>query len=290
MYNDLFSIGPVTVHTYGVMTAVGIICAYFIAMHRMKKRQMSQESMDRIFGLAIFMIVFGYLCSKLLYILTIIPHLADGSMTLAGAVTGGWVIYGGLLGGLLGGILYCRWKKAEFWEYMDVAVPAVAFAQGCGRIGCFFAGCCYGLETDSSWFYLEFTHSAFAPNHVHLIPTELIMSAGDFLLFFFLLFYEKKLQKKEGELIGMYLMLYSIGRFLVEFLRGDSIRGQIGVLSTSQFIGIFAAAAGAIILINRRKYGRNLEEVRALHEAEKEKAEADQSVVSVKTDGTGDGE
>ena len=184
-------------------------------------------------------------------------------MTLSGAITGGWVIYGGLFGGLLGGIIYCRWRKVDFWEYMDIAVPAVAFAQGCGRIGCFFAGCCYGLETDSSWFYLEFSNSAFAPNHVHLIPTELIMSAGDFLLFFVLLWYEKKVQKREGEVLGLYLTLYSIGRFIVEFFRGDTIRGQIGILSTSQFIGIFAAVAGLIILIVQRHNGRLVEELLA---------------------------
>lgn len=286
MYNDLFSIGPFTVHMYGVMTAVGIICAYFIASHRAKVKRLTQRKSDEIFGLAIFMILFGYLCSKLLYIVTIIPYLMDGSMTLSGAITGGWVIYGGLFGGLLGGIIYCRWRKVDFWEYMDIAVPAVAFAQGCGRIGCFFAGCCYGLETDSSWFYLEFSNSAFAPNHVHLIPTELIMSAGDFLLFFVLLWYEKKVQKREGEVLGLYLTLYSIGRFIVEFFRGDTIRGQIGILSTSQFIGIFAAVAGLIILIVQRHNGRLVEELLAENIRECEAAENATAVTEASAEDT----
>jgi phosphatidylglycerol:prolipoprotein diacylglycerol transferase len=258
---------------YGVMTAVGIISAYFLASHRMKKRNMPERKIDEIFGLAIFVIIFGYLCSKLLYIVTIIPYLIDGTMTLAGAITGGWVIYGGIFGGILGGLIYCKWKKLDFWEYTDVIVPPVAFAQGCGRIGCFFAGCCYGVETDSSWFYLEFSNSSFAPNHVHLVPTQLIMSAGDFLLYFFLLWYEKKVQKREGEVIGVYLMIYSIGRFIVEFFRGDTIRGQVGVLSTSQFIGIFAAIAGVIILVNRRKRGTTLEEAAAANVAENAEVE-----------------
>lgn len=283
MYNDLFSIGPVTVHTYGVMIAIGIICAYFIAAHRAKKCAMPQRKIDEIFGLAVMMILFGFLFSKLLYLLTIIPYLADGSMTLSGAITGGWVIYGGLFGGVIGGILYSKWRKVDFWEYMDIAVPAVAFAQGCGRIGCFFAGCCYGEETTSSWFYLEFTNSAFAPNHVHLIPTQLIMSAGDFLLFFLLLWYEKKVQKREGELLGMYLTVYSIGRFLVEFLRGDAIRGQIGILSTSQFIGIFAAAAGFIILIRQRKCGLAVEELAARNAEESAQEAADKGADAADT-------
>lgn len=248
MYNDLFSIGPITIHTYGVMIAIGIIAAYFLADHRAKQKGLPEKEREKIFGLLIACVVFGFLCSKILYIITIIPELAAGTLTLSDAITNGWVIFGGLLGGLLGGILYCKWRKMNVWMYFDIAFPAVALAQGFGRIGCFFAGCCYGVETDGP-LYTEFTHSAYAPNGVHLVPTELIMSAGDFLLFAFLVLYGKKWQKKEGELAGWYLTLYSIGRFIVEFWRGDLIRGQVGPLSTSQFIGLFTVAAGILILV-----------------------------------------
>lgn len=253
MYNDLFSIGPLTIHTYGLMTAIGIIAAYFLADHRANKKGLTEEMRNKVLGLAIFCVVFGYLCSKLLYILTIIPELTAGTLTLRDAISNGWVIFGGLLGGILGGWIFCRWQKVSFWVYADIAIPAVALAQGFGRIGCFFAGCCYGVETKSRWFYTEFSHSLYAPNHVHLVPTELIMSAGDFLLFAFLLLYEKKWQKKTGELIAVYLILYSTGRFIVEFWRGDLIRGQIGPLSTSQFIGLFTVAAGIIMFIYLRR-------------------------------------
>lgn len=263
MYNDLFSIGPLTIHTYGVMTAVGIVSAYFTADHRANKKGLSEEMRNKVLGLAVFCVVFGYLCSKLLYIITIIPQLASGAMTLADAISNGWVIFGGLLGGILGGLIFCKWQKADFWTYADIAIPAVALAQGFGRIGCFFAGCCYGVETDSTWFYTEFSHSLYAPNGVKLVPTELIMSAGDFLLFAFLLLYEKKWQKAKGELIAVYLMAYSVGRFIVEFWRGDLIRGQVGPLSTSQFIGLFTAAAGLImfILLRTGKAGSGPEEI-----------------------------
>jgi phosphatidylglycerol:prolipoprotein diacylglycerol transferase len=253
LYNDLFSIGPVTVHTYGLMIGIGIICAYFLAEHRAKQKGMTEREKDKIFGLVIACVVFGFLCSKILYIITIIPELAAGTLTLGDAVSNGWVIFGGLLGGLLGGILYCKWQRLNVWLYFDVAFPAVALAQGFGRIGCFFAGCCYGVETDGP-IYLEFTHSNYAPNGVHLVPTELIMSAGDFLLFAFLVLYDRKWKKKEGELAGWYLTLYSIGRFIVEFWRGDLIRGQVGPLSTSQFIGLFTAAAGILILLYLRRH------------------------------------
>ena len=248
MYNDLFSIGPFTVHTYGVMTAIGIIAAYFLMEHLAKKKGLDTE---RIFWLLIWCLVFGYLGSKILYFITILPQLIADPSLFVRSLTDGWVMYGGLLGGILGGHLYCRYKKLNSWAYFDIGLPAVSLAQAFGRIGCFFAGCCYGAETDSA-FCIIFHHSDFAPNNIPLIPTQLIMSAGDFLLFAFLMLYDRK-KKNEGELTGAYLTLYSLGRFIVEFFRGDLARGAVGPLSTSQFIALFVCAFGVIIWILRVK-------------------------------------
>lgn len=94
-------------------------------------------------------------------------------------------------------------------------MPAVSFAQGFGRLGCFFAGCCYGRETDS-WFSITFTHSDFAPNGVKLLPTQLMSSAGDFLICGLLLLYAGR-KPKEGQVAAGYMVLYGIGRFIIEF-------------------------------------------------------------------------
>lgn len=248
MYNDLFSIGPLTFHTYGLCTAIGILLAYFTAERRAKKKNLDA---DRIFGIVVFCCIFGYLGSKLLYISTILPQIADNPSLLKESLADGWVIYGGILGGIFGGWLYCRIRKLPAWKYFDLCFPSVALAQAIGRIGCFFAGCCYGEETDGP-IYVEFSNSQFAPNHVHLIPTQLMSSAGDFLLWGFLLWYDGHRKKKDGEVTALYLIVYSVGRFLIEFLRGDTIRGQIGILSTSQFIGIFTALAGVLLLAARK--------------------------------------
>ena len=81
----------------------------------------------------------------------------------------------------------------------------------------------------------------------------MISSALDFLLFFFLILYDRKWKKRDGEVTAWYLILYSAGRFILEFWRGDAIRGAVGPLSTSQFIGIFTFLAGIILLALRRK-------------------------------------
>lgn len=163
----------------------------------------------------------------------------------------GFVVYGGILGGILAGWIYCKNKKVNFWKYFDLVMPSVALAQGFGRIGCLLAGCCYGKETDSI-FAITFHESEFAPNNVPLIPTEIYSSVLDFAHFALLLFIASR-KKKNGQVAACYLIFYSIGRFILEFFRGDLIRGSVGVLSTSQFISLFTGAAGIIILIFRSK-------------------------------------
>ena len=255
MYNDLFSIGPLTFHMYGLMTAIGIIAAYALMGSQAKKKHFSEEQSGHIIGLIAFCVIFGYIGSKFLYMLTILPQLLEDPSLFRRSLSDGWVVFGGLLGGMFGAWVFCRWKKLNVGKYFDLAFPAVALAQGFGRIGCFFAGCCYGVETESH-FSIVFKNSQYAPNHVHLVPTQLISSALDFLLCLFLLRCDKRKQKRDGELAALYLILYSAGRFVLEFWRGDLERGAVGVLSTSQFIGVFTFLVGVILFIKIRMSGR----------------------------------
>ena len=130
-------------------------------------------------------------------------------------------------------------------------LPSVALAQGFGRIGCFLAGCCYGKETESV-FSVIFQNSEYAPNHVALIPMQLYSGGLDFLHFLLLLLIARN-KKEDGQVTACYLIFYSIGRFVIEFFRGDIIRGSVGILSTSQFISIFTGIAGIVLLIRIRK-------------------------------------
>ena len=166
-------------------------------------------------------------------------------------ISDGFVVYGGIIGGILAGCLYCYIKKTDFWKYFDLVMPSVALAQGFGRIGCLLAGCCYGRETNSI-FSITFQNSDFAPNHVALIPTQIYSSVLDFLHFGILLYIARH-KKKDGQVAACYLIFYSIGRFVLEFFRGDLIRGSVGMLSTSQFISLFILVAGILILVIRSK-------------------------------------
>ncbi len=241
MYNDLFSIGPITVHSYGLFTAIGLIAAILLASARAKKRGLSE---DICYGILFSGVIFGYFCSKLTYVLVEWDSfIKDPKLFLSQS---GFVVIGGLTGGVIAAWVYCRIKKVKFMDYFDLCMPSVAIAQGFGRIGCFMAGCCYGKETDSP-IGIAFTHSNYAPNNVPLIPTQLISSAANFLNMALLLFIAKK-AKKKGLVAAVYMLTYSVGRYLIEYLRNDE-RGAIGPFSTSQFFSLIIFAVGVLFFV-----------------------------------------
>lgn len=230
MVNEI-QVGPITIHMYGLMIGIGFIVAYFICCHRAKKKDLNE---DILWGILICSILGMLIGSRLVYYLICFPEILKNPSILWD-FQNGYVVYGGIIAGVLFSYLYCKKKQVPFLEYFDLVMPSVSVAQGFGRIGCFLAGCCYGRET-TSWFHIIYTHSQFAPNNVPLIPTQLISSAGNFIIAGVLFYYSKK-SRTTGMVGAMYLILYSIGRFFIEIFRND-YRGSIGSFSTSQWIAI----------------------------------------------------
>lgn len=241
MFNDI-SIGPFTIHMYGLMIAIGFLAALALCSYRGKKRGMDD---DIIWGIFLCAVVGGFAGTRLLYYLVELPQIIKDPSILWN-FKNGYVVYGGIIGGILASYCYCRKKSVSFFEYFDLVMPAVSLAQGFGRIGCFFAGCCYGRETDA-WYGITFHQSNFAPNGVKLIPTQLISSAGDFIFCGILLWYAGR-KPKTGRVAAAWMLLYGAGRFVLEFLRND-FRGSVMGLSTSQFISIGIVAAGAALYL-----------------------------------------
>lgn len=247
MYNDWLTIGPITIHGYGFMIAVGILVGFWVMERQARKYGLNESIADNIVYVAL---VVGYLCSKLTYtIINFNDFLKDPIHFLFNS--SGWVVYGGILGGILGAYIYCRMKKVNFMDYFNLIIPTVALAQAFGRIGCFFAGCCYGKETHSH-FGVVFPEHSLAPAGIPLVPTQILSSIGDFCLFY-ILFKIYNDNKTRNQTAAWYLILYSIGRFMIEFLRGDVERGYIGFLSTSQMISIVVAIAGVFLLLKQKK-------------------------------------
>ncbi|MBE5938147.1 MAG: prolipoprotein diacylglyceryl transferase [Lachnospiraceae bacterium] len=239
MYNDILTIGPVTIHGYGLMIGIGILCAIFAGIWLAKKKGLSP---DEVYNLTFVCVIAGISCAKLLFCIVEWKNFIKDPLGTLGS--DGFVVYGGIIGGTLIAGLYTKIRKLDFWDYFDLVLPSVAIAQGFGRIGCFLAGCCYGQRTDS-WFGITFHDSGYAPNGVALYPTQLMSSAGCFIMAGILFFYARK-DRAKGKTGALYLIMYSIGRAIIEMFRND-YRGSIGFLSTSQFISIFILIIGLII-------------------------------------------
>ena len=252
MKNELLQLGPVTIYGYGLMIALGILSAYVLACCRAGKKNVN---MDHVFSLILWCLAGGFIGSKILFWITEWKNVVANPVFLRYTLMDGFVDYGGILGGIAAGYGYCRWKKLNFLEYFDFLMPSVALAQGFGRIGCLLAGCCYGKETESV-LAIVFHSSDYAPNGIPLIPVQIYSSLLDFLNMAVLLWASSR-KKKDGQVAGLYLLLYSLGRFLLEFLRGDLERGNVGSLSTSQFISLFTAAAGALLIFRKNRMQRH---------------------------------
>ena len=248
MHNELLHIGPLTVYGYGFMIAMGVLAAWFVAEQRARKLKLACE---HIFYLVVWCAIGGFTSAKILFWITNWREFLQNPRQIIGS--DGFVVYGGIIGGILVGWLYCRIKKLKFLEYFDLMMPSIALAQGFGRIGCFLAGCCYGCPS-TSWWGVTFPAGGIAPAGIPLIPTQLISAGGDFLLAAVLILFSRH-AKRSGDVGAAYLVLYGIGRFLIEFLRNDE-RGSVSLLSTSQFISLFILAGGVVLFWSNFHRGR----------------------------------
>ena len=232
--------------TYGVIVFIGIIIGiffaikYFTKFNNLQKNDVIYCSCYAIIGLAIG--------AKLLYIITNIPFLIenysnlDFKSTIEYMFRGGFVFYGGLIGAVLGIYIYAIQFKISFKCLLLTLIPATPLIHSIGRIGCFFAGCCYGIEYNG-FGSIIFYNTPFAPTNIPLFPTQILESICNLIIFIILVSTYKK-YVGTYKTLTLYCILYSIVRFLIEFLRGDSIRGMFLNISTSQWISILVLFIG----------------------------------------------
>lgn len=241
MYNDLFSIGSLTVHTYGLCYALAAITAVLVARKRAKARGMDPEE---VVNIALYGVLCGVIGAKLFYVVLHLREVIERPRLL---ISGdGLLMYGALMAVTLFLVLYFRKKKLRAGDWLDVCMPCVSLAQCIGRIGCFFAGCCYGIETDSP-LGVVFPAGNFAPSGVRLVPTQLISAAGN-LCFAFLGFAWTKKETRKHTAIWLYMALLGSGRFVMDFFRGDK-QNVVGTVSVSQWISLAMALAGVLGLV-----------------------------------------
>jgi phosphatidylglycerol:prolipoprotein diacylglycerol transferase len=162
---------------------------------------------------------------------------------------GGLVFYGGFLGALLVVIIYLKVYRLPLGKTVDIAAVSLPLGHSLGRIGCFFAGCCYGKTCHMPW-AVTFRHTeSLAPLNTPLHPTQLYLSFANLMVFLIIFSYRSK-KHFDGQLFLIYVIFYGINRSIIETFRGDFRGGTfLELFSISQVIGILFAAVSFIALI-----------------------------------------
>jgi phosphatidylglycerol:prolipoprotein diacylglycerol transferase len=232
-----------TLPMYGIMSALGMLAALVLIG---VTRKFTRFSEDQALSAALWAIISGFLGAKILYWITELKQIVADPSFLLHTLREGFVFYGAFIGGLAGIAIYALRKKLPFFSFTDYFVPGLVLGHAFGRIGCFFAGCCYGVECESP-ISIVFPTGGAAPSGVPLLPTQLMESAFLFLLCIALVLMLRK-KKPFATVTAWYMVLYGVWRFTIEFFRNDD-RGFVGALSTSQFISIFLILGGIALLV-----------------------------------------
>lgn len=236
MHPEILRIGPVTLYSYGLMIGLGFVAGVMVASYRARQKGIDPDS---LFWLFIALLVGGVVGGRLFYIV-LNPQYFSSLASVFDTRDGGLAIHGVLIGGIVALAAYSRFRTVRFVDLADLVSPSVALGQSLGRIGCFLAGCCYGIETGGSWGFA----TRFAPGLRH--PYQLYESAADFILFLGLLRVSSRMKVKGGVFLS-YGFGYSLIRFFLEFLRDNDTHvlglsyGQWGSLAAALVAaGVFA--------------------------------------------------
>ena len=256
MYPKLFELpwsipylGPITVYTYGVLLAAAYLLGLQYAMVRAKQRELDAT---RVMDLGIYIIISALIGAKLLLLITDFQTFKNNPAELLSLARSGGVFYGGLILAVVVALIYIRRVGLPLWTTCDVFAPGIALGHVIGRFGCFFAGCCWGKPTTLPW-GITFTDPFAAANvgtplNVPLHPTQLYEAGAEFLILALLLSTEKFGRRFAGRTFWLYMLLYAVSRFIIEFFRGDD-NGHVGILTTSQFISVILAPLAIAMLV-----------------------------------------
>ncbi|MCA1794141.1 MAG: prolipoprotein diacylglyceryl transferase [Desulfotignum sp.] len=246
MHPILFHFNGFTLYTYGFFLALGFITAVWFSKRNARFYDLKPDDISDLFFV---ILVCGILGARLLYVLINFAYFQHNLLEIFTIWKGGLVFFGGFIGGITGSIVMLKIKKLPVFKSADTIAPGVALGHAIGRLGCFFAGCCYGRECTLP-FAVTFTHpKSLAPLDVYLHPTQIYMVVANLCLFFILVWIQKH-KRFNGMVFVSYIIIYSVFRFIIEFFRGD-FRGNFffDFLSLSQGIGALVTIIALILLV-----------------------------------------
>lgn len=234
-----FDIFGLPIRWYGILISLGILLGTVIAMKRAKKEGINE---DRILDLLLYAIPAAVLGARAYYVFFNWDYYSGSFSKIINIREGGLAIHGGVLAAVMVGYFFCKYKNISFWKMADICAPSIILGQAIGRWGNFINQEAHGGPTDLPW--------GIVVDGVKVHPTFLYESIGNFLIFIFLIWYDKK-KKFDGEVFLLYFILYSVIRFFIEGLRTDSL--MMGDFRVAQLISLlFIVVCGSAIYFFRK--------------------------------------
>lgn len=253
MHPILFKLGPISIGTYGVFVAIGVFMAIIVGRYLARRDGINPEVLTDFY---IYSIIVGFLGAKVSLVITDFKEFSANPIEyLLQNIRYSGAFYGGFVLSVLFAVFFIKKKKLSFWKVADITSVSLPLGQAIGRWGCFFAGCCYGAPTNLPW-GLVFPEVPICSDGTKIHPWPLYEFALDFSIFLFLFYFFPK-RKFLGQSFLFYLLSYAVGRFLLEFLRGDEIRGLYfnKTVSLSQIVALCVIFVALVLyfLLSKKK-------------------------------------
>ncbi len=235
--------GPIAIHSYGLCIAIGILLfILLVRQHPLYKKLNLEPIFSTIISVGVFS---GLLGGRILYLISQGEPFWDITQWFT-IWEGGFAILGGIIGIIIATSAYLYSHKIPLLSFFDLVTLYTPLLQSVSRVGCFLAGCCYGLQTDSS-IGVTYTHPmSLAPLGVIIHPTQLYSSFALFCIFIFLVVFVQKKVKSPGQIFAIYLMLESSERFFIDFLRADR-EMFTKMLSLHQIVSLMIFSMGILL-------------------------------------------
>ena len=249
MHPILFSAGPITIYSYGVLLAAAYLLGLWLAVRRARAAGVDG---NRIMDLLIWVIIAALVGAKALLFIVDFRHFTSSWQEFTTLLRSGGVFYGGLIAAIVVCIWQLRKHRLPLWQSGDLFAPGIALGYMVGRLGCLMAGCCYGKPTQVAW-AITFTDPAAAinvgtPLNVPLHPTQVYESLAGLMIFLVLMVTERRGRQFAGRSFWLFVLLYAVSRFIIEFYRGDERGFVFDMVSTSQAISLALAPLSLAML------------------------------------------
>ncbi|HHV01573.1 MAG: prolipoprotein diacylglyceryl transferase [Defluviitoga tunisiensis] len=249
----LIKIGFIEIRWYGLLIAVGILLATFIAENEAKREKVSEDDFFSVLALGI---IFGIIGARIYYVIFNFSYFSHNLIDIFKTWEGGLAIHGAILAAFLVAFLYSHFKKNctfTFLQGLDIFTFVLPLAQSIGRWGNFFNHEAYGRPTNLPWkMYIAPEHRVPGyQNFEFFHPTFLYESFWDLIVFLILFYFIRNKRQNYGEVTALYLILYSVGRIPIELLRTDSL--YLGKFRVAVLISILLIIVGVLMFVFLRK-------------------------------------